>query len=551
MSRTELNRAVVQRLKKVAAPRDMGCEPVSWEDEKRATIGLALSSFGTNIADVRIWERNRMPLYTVRSQNWNERLGLVKLSDVSVVTGNHVPGGSSPELTTVDTLLSQSKYYEYTGIDRATNLGLGDKEKLATIRFQTVFLPMIDIFKNETMSDISDKNVSDKNVSDKKDTIEFCTEVYSYNTTSDDDPRNVLLLCTPQGTSFQQDGVGAVSLFEHCVDKQDKIHRYWLEAEQSSFQVGGAQQAIDDPMIDEKTKSEELAAAQRGKSTAVRIGTRAMGTRFNVQMLIQVPLEQRQLQHRGGGFGGGFGGGGFGFGSNGGSGMSSGGFGFGGESGFSGFGFGSNSGGGFGGGSSGGSSGGFGFGSNSGGGFGGGSSGGSSGGFGFGTNSSGGFGSSESAEGVAFSLGGSGGFGFGTSSAVVKEFADGFSQAARVSRGSEMDVWNGVKHKTPKRQAGSRVTITVTLYQTIRGGVPTEEDVNRAIDDIDALYKSCEECKHLANAPELTVDISKCQQAANNTLSAINKSVYAPYVPPIYPPPLGGFPVSQASAYSE
>lgn len=63
------------------------------------------------------------------------------------------------------------------------------------------------------------------------------------------------------------------------------MHRYWLEAEESSHKVGGEQ----------KESAEERAdALMRGKATSSVIGTRAMGQRFNVLMTIQVPLEQQQ-----------------------------------------------------------------------------------------------------------------------------------------------------------------------------------------------------------------------------------------------------------------
>jgi hypothetical protein len=133
--------------------------------------------------------------------------------------------------------------------------------------------------------------------------VEFCTDVYNYNTHSDDNPRNALLLCTAQGTSFQQDGAGTKKMFIHEVDPEGTIHRYWLEAERSKHKVGGAQI---------ETKEEAEAAAARGKAVATFIGTRAMGTRMNVQLLIQVPLKlaPRQILRsyssgcRGGGGGG-------------------------------------------------------------------------------------------------------------------------------------------------------------------------------------------------------------------------------------------------------
>merc|ERR1712139_454090 len=113
--------------------------------------------------------------------------------------------------------------------------------------------------------------------------MEFCSEAYNYNTTSDEDPRNLILLCTTQGLALQQDGRGAQKLFHHAVDGAGKIHRYWLEAERSRHKVGG-------PQVE--TEEERAAAAARGKATSSVIGVRAMGTRFNVLMNIQVPLEQ-------------------------------------------------------------------------------------------------------------------------------------------------------------------------------------------------------------------------------------------------------------------
>jgi hypothetical protein len=443
---------VVKRLTQVAAKRNMVCVPVSWEDAARATYDSQLSSFGPNIADVRIYDREMTPIYTVRSQNWDETLGFVPLSEISVVTGNHVSGGAAPALTTLDKFISKSEYYSYTGVDRATNLSLSD-EKHASIRFQTVFLSAST--NKDAMSDA------------KPNTVEFCTEVYSYNTRSNDDPRNALFLCTPQGTSHQQDGVGAVKLYDHRVDPNGKIHRYWLEAEQSSTDVGGAQKAIDADDIDEKTKEEELDAAKRGKATAVRIGTRSMGTRFNVQMLVQVPLEQKPRPKSRGGYVIKE------FGSNG-------------------------------------------------------------GGFSWENDCAQSLPMKQSnmkSAGVAYAMAAC-----IRDCAPLQDMIEGTSKAARVSRGSEVDVWNGVVHKSPKRQANSRVTITVTMYQMVKDGVPTEKDINKAIDDIEALYKACNDTKKLSNAPEATVDISKNQQAAEDTMEAINKAMVNPYTPPTYAP---------------
>ena len=43
---------------------------------------------------------------------------------------------------------------------------------------------------------------------------------YNYQTRSDADPKNLLLLCTTQGSAIQQDGAGAKKLFHHAVDPE-------------------------------------------------------------------------------------------------------------------------------------------------------------------------------------------------------------------------------------------------------------------------------------------------------------------------------------------
>ena len=67
-------------------------------------------------------------------------------------------------------------------------------------------------------------------------------EAYNYHTLRNDDPRNLVLLCTTQGMAVQQDGRGATRLFHHAVDEAGKIHRYWLEAEESEHKASGKDQ---------------------------------------------------------------------------------------------------------------------------------------------------------------------------------------------------------------------------------------------------------------------------------------------------------------------
>ena len=61
-----------------------------------------------------------------------------------------------------------------------------------------------------------------------------------------------------------------------------------------------------------------------------------------------------------------------------------------------------------------------------------------------------------------------------------------------------------MSHSTPshsplQRHAAECCTGTVVLYNTVAGGVPTEEDVVAAIDDMEKLYDACSAKGRLAD----------------------------------------------------
>lgn len=454
LSKADLS-AVKKALNDVAGKSGFRCETVSWEDAQRGTVGGAVSCWGGNISDVRLWEKNGTLLYTLRSDNWNERLGYVSSADVAVVTGNHVPGGQPFQPVTLRSFLKNfGKYASYAGAE-CEQLWDEEADQLLTIRFQAVFLPI-----------------------SSDETTEFCTDVYNYNTHSDNDPRNTLLLCTAQGTSVQQDGSGEKKLFIHNVDPSGVVHRYWLEAERSTHKVGGAQK---------ETNEEAAAAAARGKATAMHIGTKAMGTRFNVQMLIQLPCKQKQTRSDD---------------TCSDSSMSE-----------------------------------------------------SVDDEDDGTNEDGSMPlpSSEyeccateealrcddeeaimplesikkeadlyqslndkcdvyeeekecskmkkkciSSESRAKK----------STAREVKKPTLGTSNAARVSRGSEEDTWKGINNKAPVRDPSQHGTITVTLYYTVAGGIPSPADVEACVADLDSLYKACPSDKKLVDCSEVTAELT-------------------------------------------
>jgi len=246
---------------------EYSCKTVSWDDVSRGTVGGTLSCLGANITDTRLRSRSGTQLFTVRSDNWNEKLGYVDASSVAVVAGNgssSCAGSLRPE-TLRDFLQQIGQHGAYAGLSSSLDLSDPALDQRCSIRFQTTFLP----------------------VSADHGAMEFATEAYNYNTTRDNDPRNLVLLCTTQGVAVQQDGAGTKQLFHHSVDSDGLIHRHWLEAEKTDHIVGG-------PQVEKA--EERIAAAERGKATAAVIGTRAMGTRFNALMTIQVPLRQKKFR---------------------------------------------------------------------------------------------------------------------------------------------------------------------------------------------------------------------------------------------------------------
>merc|ERR1719502_1483816 len=410
------------------------CKTVSWDDAQRGTVGGSLSCWGSNITDTRLWEKTGKRLFTVRSDNWNEKLGKISSSEVALLAPENAEHGSALRPITLRKFLKtigKEQHGGYAGLPLTHDLDSAALDDEVSIRFQTTFLP------------IEEDPAA-------RGTLEFATEAYNYNTHDDADPRNLVLLCTTQGTAVQQDGKGAKKLFHHAVDPKDgKIHRYWLEAEQSDHKVGGAQK---------ETAEEKADALARGKATSSVIGVKALGTRFNVLMTIQVPLEQKpKPRYRGMGLGcvpapppaAGC--------------------------------------------------------------------------------SMLGMGASPmamqfksataSAPEMEFCLDGCEDYDSCASemeppcmeecleynemscaavyrsrsmSPVKKAKKTGRANAARVSRGSEVDVWKGLAVKNPKRNPNEHMTVTCVIYNTVAGGVPSEQDIHAAIRDMEELYASCQ-----------------------------------------------------------
>jgi len=397
--------------------KDYSCKTVSWDDVQRGTVCGTLSCWGGNITDTRLWEKSGTLLYTCRSDNWNEKLGKVDADSVAVVVGNHSQPSRLGEkvalqaVALTDFLKNAGHYVSYTGVKSGWNLYHDQLDREVSIRFQTTFLPVED-------SDFA--------------SLEFCTEAYNYNTQSDNDPRNAVMLCTSQGIAFQQDGAGAKKLFHHSVDHNGTVHQHWLEAERSQHKVGGAQM---------ETEEEAMSAVARGKATASVIGIEAMGTRFNVLMTVQIPLQQKPglgRIHK----------------------------------------------------------------------------------------------INTGKHGAAKYIVMEGASSYGGNRCAVREPSranSGKANAARVSRGSEVGQWKGVINTKPKRDPRQHITLTVVIYNTVAGGVPSAQDVQDAIDDMEQLYAACAWNGALAKKE---ADFMKSELTASETIDITKKIKEQPYSAP-------------------
>merc|ERR1719352_1463141 len=105
----------------------------------------------------------------------------------------------------------------------------------------------------------------------------------------------------------------------------------------------------------------------------------------------------------------------------------------------------------------------------------------------------------------------------------------GTANAARVSRGSEFDVWPGLSVKDPERNGSEHVTVTVVIYNTVADGVPSEADVIAAIDDLEDLYAKCGAQGHLADN---TFDFMKKELTVRDAIDINTKVTMQPYKPP-------------------
>jgi hypothetical protein len=244
-----------QRISALAAKHGFDIRCVRWEDAERFQDAQGnLSCYGRNIADVTLDKEDKKALWTVRSENYNELLGTTDTDDVLMVVDDGT--GQLANVTLTELLKDVPRFFPQ-------NLYEPEVDCRVSIRFQTVFIPLP---KGEPH-------------------VQFTPSIYSYNTTDKDNPRNLVLTSTSQGTSMVMSQPHKHRLWQQ-VRRGNTVHNRWMCAEPTRHRVGQEQT---------ETEEEKKDLVAKGKATACAIGVSELGNRFNCLVTVQVPLKQKRV----------------------------------------------------------------------------------------------------------------------------------------------------------------------------------------------------------------------------------------------------------------
>ena len=222
---------------------------VGWDDCTRA----AFSSIGPNISDWSFRLQGGTNLKFLRSPNYTDKTATLPANDISIVIGNERVDGNLRAVTFQNYL---ENYGQYTpGVPDETNLSSGPDE-LVTIRFIAVIVP-----------------------EDHHGTCEVVPTAYSYQTTDEDDPKNIIGASFHLGVGSRTDGPGCESVYLVKTSPDGSHDNAWFR------------------VTNENRETEE----QR-EAVATTLGTRSTGTGRNRVQCFQIPrLQDRKPSVRGAG----------------------------------------------------------------------------------------------------------------------------------------------------------------------------------------------------------------------------------------------------------
>lgn len=233
---------------------------VAFNDGARGVVvndGKAnVSVWGDNITDARIVTKDGGGCQFIRPPNVDETLGVMYARDILMVDGE---GKNLTVQDLLNDLEERSKYMGYTSVNVNA-----DADQRVVVRCQTSWVP---IKKGTT-------------------TTEILPEHYSYQTHSRTNPRNMIMLGTPNGVFAHNDDVGGNKLFAHTVTESGEVKNHWFEAEANKDCMVGHAATLEEPEEGQWSK----------KARAVEMGIRGMGHRTNCFVIVSVPNTQKVEQ---------------------------------------------------------------------------------------------------------------------------------------------------------------------------------------------------------------------------------------------------------------
>ena len=214
---------------------------VAWNDGARGASNGVLSALGRNITDARIVARDGAFLPFVRPDNYDELVGVVRAADVGLVEADGTPVSLQAVL---DDLPARCAYRGLTVDAKAAS------DERVVFRVQSAWVPV-----------------------GAAGTREVAPAHYSYQTRDAANPRNLILVGTPEGLSVHTDAPGIQPLLAHARSPDEAtVTTRWYAAAPSAALVGEAE--------------------ADGAPGAVAMGLRGMGRRANCFVVVSVPHAQ-------------------------------------------------------------------------------------------------------------------------------------------------------------------------------------------------------------------------------------------------------------------
>lgn len=276
----DANIAHIQRVLTEAETKPYHVVTTSWEDACR-TKG---SVWGSNITDVRRvvgGTGKGLLLPVLRRSNYEHGTGdllSVRAGALAVVVGNLAPqslDGTRPVRSIMLPELLANVREHAAGVvtsARIEPLLPGGDDEPVLLRIQAIVLPL------------HSGDVVGSSRGNRDGEAQFFDSVFNYNTSSAARPKNLLLLCTPQGTSVTTSRPNAQRFLQQLRADDGRIKTAFTLVAESAHAADATKVHQDE------TKEERQAAEAKGYGTSMFLGTKEMGRGFNRSLCIQVPL---------------------------------------------------------------------------------------------------------------------------------------------------------------------------------------------------------------------------------------------------------------------